>query len=94
MIFAIEAVRYGDDGLIESVRWHSIDVTDSGLKKGASEVVDAQTAMKASVEDAVHICHHGAPASTVGVGKTPRGVTLVDRATTPKDQLLDQLPRF
>lgn len=94
MIYAIEAVRYGDDGLIESVRWHAIDVTDAGLKKGASEVVDARVAMKASVEHAVHVCHHGAPASTVGVGQTPGGMTLVDRATTPKDQLLEQLPRF
>lgn len=37
MIYAIEAVRYGDDGLIESVRWHAIDVTDAGLKKTRPE---------------------------------------------------------
>ena len=94
VIYAIEAVRYGKNGLIDAVRWHTIEYSDGGLKKGPSEVVDARTAMRAAVEHAVHIFYDGAPGSKVGVGQTDRGTVLVDRPSTPQNQLLEQLPRF
>ncbi|MBP7564724.1 MAG: hypothetical protein KA795_01830 [Burkholderiaceae bacterium] len=93
MIFAIEAVDFDTDGVLQRVRWHSLEYAD-GIVNGPSEVLPVAQAVQRADGHTVHVCFEGAAGSTVLVGDVGGRATFVDSPDVPPGQQLAVLPRI
>lgn len=95
MYYVIEAVRWGDDGHISHVRWHTVDFDGEHIRRGAptvAPVIDAAGACKAHE---VRVFVAGEAGHFFRMKACPEGIDAeVDEAGTPLRQRMAHLPVF
>ena len=94
MAYAVEAVSWTGDALVESVRWHAFEYVDGGLRKGPSVICTiAKVAKAAESGEDLYLCYRGAVGRKIAVSTLPDGrKTLVDLPSGDQEQALNDLP--
>lgn len=74
MAYAIEAINWTGDALVEAVRWHAFEYVYGDLKKGPSVVCTInEVAAKADQGDDLYLCYRGTVGRKIAVVELPIG---------------------
>ncbi len=94
MAYAIEAINWTGDALVEAVRWHAFKYVRGDLKKGPSVVrtIDEVAAEAEQGED-LYLCYRGTVGRKIALVELPGGrKTLKDLPDGDQAQVLNDLP--
>lgn len=95
MYYVIEAVRWGDDGHISHVRWHSVRALDDRIDRGESTVVHVVDAAGACKEHEVRVFVDGQAGRFFKMHACDEGLAAeADEAGTPLRERMAHLPAF
>lgn len=95
MYYAIEAVRWGADGHISHVRWHTVSVAGEQVRRGESTVVPVVDASQACRSHEVRVFVDGERGRFFRMKACEEGIDAeVDEAGTPLRERMAHLPSF
>jgi hypothetical protein len=95
MYYVIEAVRWGEDGHISHVRWHSVSFDGEGIRRGESTVAPVVDAAEICQSGEVRVFVDGEAGRFFRMKACAEGINAeVDDAGTPLRQRMAHLPAF
>lgn len=95
MYYRIEAVRWGDDGHISHVRWHTVRFDGQQLQRGESTVAPVVDAAAVCDSDEVRVYVDGDAGRFFRMKACEAGIDAeVDEQGTPLRERMAHLPTF
>ncbi|MBC5784032.1 hypothetical protein H8N03_13860 [Ramlibacter sp. USB13] len=95
MYYVIEAVRWGEDGHIAQVRWHTVSFDGERVHRGASTVAPVVDAAEVCRSSEVRVFVDGDTGRFFRMKACPEGIDAeVDDAGTPLRSRMAHLPTF
>jgi hypothetical protein len=95
MYYVIEAVRWGEDGHISQVRWHTVRFDGERLQRGESTVAPVVDAAEICRSAEVRVFVDGDMGRFFRMKACPEGIDAeVDEAGTPLRERMAHLPAF
>lgn len=95
MYYVIEAVRWGDDGHISHVRWHTVRFDGHEVQRGESTVAPVVDAAEVCRSHEVRVFVDGALGRFFRMKACPEGIDAeVDETGSPLRSRMAHLPTF
>ena len=96
MYYVIEAVRWGENGHISHVRWHTVDFDGERILRGSPQVAPVVDAAKVCKEHEVRVfVDNGQSGRFFRMHACPEGIDAeIDEAGTPLRMRMAHLPVF